>query len=249
MLNNKIAVITDGSCDAGIAISKKLLESGAAVILNNAPGVPPAGGYPGLLTAVSYDLTKFDGGEMLASFVREKFGRADILIHSDNHVCEASIEYMPEADFMRALEVNAKTAFVATRAFGAMMAEAGSGIILYISSIHDEKATGCAFSYSMAKGAVLMLMREAALEYGPHGVKINLIETGGVAGDDTLFSGADLSNLYTDMNERMATGSPVTHEDLADYIAHYVSAPNPSLNGANIRLDGGFTLYYIGRQK
>ena len=94
-----------------------------------------------------------------------------------------------------------------------------------------------------------MLMREAALEYGPHGVKVNLIEAGGIAGDETRFSGADLSNLYTDMNEKILTGSPVTYEDLADYILSYISAPNPSLNGANIRLDGGLTLYYIGRQK
>ena len=61
MLNNKVAVITDGGCDSGVAIAKKMLANGASVVLNNAPD-DITNGCHGRLLAVSYDLTKFAGG-------------------------------------------------------------------------------------------------------------------------------------------------------------------------------------------
>jgi len=247
MRNDKVTIITDGGSESGIAIAKRLLEDGGRVVLNNAPGSPLAAAFPETTACVACDLTTYAGGDALADFARGRFGGADLLVCNDDHVTLSPLETISDEDFDRALKLNTKTAFTATRSVGALMARAGAGAILYISSIHDEKASGCAFAYSMAKSAVLMLMREAALEFGPQGVRVNLIELGAVSGDEDRFS-PELSRLYDRMATMVPSDTPVGYGDLVDFVARYAEAPNLSLHGANIRMDGGFTLYYVGRE-
>jgi len=249
MPKGKVAVLTDGGYRHATSLAEAFIAAGVRVLINNPADDSLAKAHPGMVEYAQFDLTSFAEADKLADFTAEKFGSADILVHTNNKPVIMSIEESDVRDVMGVIDFNAKTAYAATRAFGRVMGDCGGGVILYLSSIHAEKATGCAFSYSMAKSALRLLVREASMQYGPAGVRINLIEAGPSEGDDALFFQSAHSNLYNDMSEKNFVGGPVTGDDVAGLVTKLALDPVNSLTGACIRLDGGYIQYYIGRAK
>lgn len=142
------------------------------------------------------------------------------------------------------MDENVKSAFLCTQILGKFVAESGGGAVVFVGSIHDQKPTGSAFLFSVSKGAIQMLSKEAALELGRMGVRVNVVEMGPVAGDDERFR-SDISDVYLDYRYRVPAAELGTYEDLAKTIRFIVSDDAKYLNGADIRLDGGFTLHYL----
>lgn len=119
-----------------------------------------------------------------------------------------------------------------------------AGKIIYVSTIHAEKPTGSAFTYSIAKGAVKMLSKEASLVLGRYGVSVNTIELGPLPSDNAIFQ-STLSTLYDDYEYKVPNALLGSDEDLAELVAFLSSDYSRYMNGADIRLDGGFLLHYM----
>jgi NAD(P)-dependent dehydrogenase (short-subunit alcohol dehydrogenase family) len=178
--------------------------------------------------------------------VIEQFGKINVLIHNQNFVARSSIEECDEETFLKVMDWNTKTAFFCTQAAGRYMKEGGR--ILYLSSIHDEKPTGCAFTYSLSKGAVKMLCRESAVMLGRKGIRSNLIELGAGREDDRIFE-SDLSNLYKHYEYKIPIDAYISYRDVSNLVSFLCSEESAALNGADIRMDGGHTLNYHGTNK
>jgi len=175
--------------------------------------------------------------------VMHAFGKIDALVHGNNDVRRLSLLECTDDEFMRAMDVNAKSAFLFTQAAGRRMKDARAGHILYMSTIHDEKPTGAAFAYSISKGAVQMLMREAAVDLGVYGICVNSIGCGPVEGDDILYE-SDISKLYENLDARIPMRHVGTPEDFASLALFLCGDENRFINGEDIRVDGGFLLNY-----
>ena len=250
-LKDRVAFISDADHPSGRAIAKKLADEGARLVLNSrSNGASIAGdvasyekaGAEVLVTSSALVTT-----EAVVSVLGEcvaKFSRVDMLIHNHNVVTKMDIEHCDEETFKRALDENTKTAFLCTQIFGKQMGDIGGGQVVYVSSIHDEKPTGSAFLYSISKGAVKMLCREAALDLGRRDVRVNLIELGPVEGDNERFA-SEISDLYLDYQTRIPSTHLGTYEDVANLVWFLVIDESRFLNGADIRMDGGFTLHYM----
>jgi len=179
----------------------------------------------------------------------EKYGRIDAVIHNNNEVIRANLEDCDDETYDRALEINAKSAFLFVQAAGLSMKQAGKGNFVFISSIHDEKPSGAAFGYSIAKGALKMLVKEMVLDMGPYNVRANIVNMGPMEGHDKLFY-SDLSPLYEHAKERIANARYSTLEDLANAALFFAADDCPSANGSELKLDGGFLLsYYFHRSR
>ena len=247
---DKTIFITDGNSLLGKQIAKEAAKEGMRVVLNlpAEPGLPDAARpdeQDGCLVTDS-DLLSRKAMDDVFRKILNKFGKIDVLIHNHNHVIRKSIEECDEETFRKEMEWNAKTAFFCTQAAGRYMKEGGR--ILYLSSIHDEKPTGCAFPYSLSKGAVKMLCREAAVVLGRKGIRSNLIELGSGREDDRIF-GSDLSNLYQRYESKIPIGRFVSYQDITNLVLFLCSEESAALNGADIRMDGGLLLNYTGSNK
>jgi NAD(P)-dependent dehydrogenase (short-subunit alcohol dehydrogenase family) len=119
---------------------------------------------------------------------------------------------------------------------------------VFISSIHDEKPTGAAFTYSIAKGALKMLVKEMVLDLGPHNVRANIVNMGPMEGHDKLFY-SDLSPLYEHTKERIVNARYCTFEDVANAALFFAADGCPSANGSELKLDGGFLLTYYVKKR
>lgn len=241
-LQNKVVLISDAASESGKAIAAAFAKEGAILALN---GGEESGAFSKESTAYfSYSPWKEDEAEALVAAVVDRFGRIDGLVHNQNQATKLSLLTCSDEEFEQAMDVNAKSAFLLTQAAGRRMKEAGSGAILYISTIHDEKPTGSTFAYSVAKGTVKMLARETALNLGPYGVRANLINMGPVQGDDQRF-GSPLTRTYECLEQRIPLERYGTWDQLGALSIPFIGDECSWLNGADIRLDGGFYLQYI----
>lgn len=250
-LRGKVVFITDADSVSGRALALRLAAEGASLLLNSASGGQEIedelkrirqSGAEALV--VSADLRRSSETERMLESAAERLGAVDVLVHNNDLVVPISVENGEESDFLEVMDANAKTAFVSAKAVGARMKAKQSGQIIFVSSIHAEKPTGCSFAYSAAKGAVKMLAREAAVVLGRHGIRVNAIEFGPAEGDDELFR-SDISMLYDSYRYKVPNGVLGTHEDLAGLVLFLASDESRYLNGADIRMDGGFLMHYM----
>jgi NAD(P)-dependent dehydrogenase (short-subunit alcohol dehydrogenase family) len=96
---------------------------------------------------------------------------------------------MPPERFTAVLELNLQSSFVTTQAVARRLVDAGSlGSIVLLSSISGVQAMPFGAPYAAAKAGILALVRTAALELGPHGIRVNAIAPGTIraAGSDTV---------------------------------------------------------------
>ncbi|MCL2081411.1 MAG: SDR family oxidoreductase [Oscillospiraceae bacterium] len=239
-MNGKVVLISDAASASGLALARAYAGVGAKLALNCAGGEAPDIAGAAVYRA---DLTKGAEAEALAESVVNTFGRLDAVIHNHNAVDHLSIERADDGQVRAALQYNAKSAFLLTRACGDYMRKRGGGAIVYVSSIHGEKPTGSAFAYSAAKAAVAMLAKETAIDFGAYGVRANVIAVGPVAGHDGVFK-SGLSGLYDHMEQKIPGKRPVTWEEAAKLALFLTGGDCPALNGECIKLDGGFLLFY-----
>jgi len=183
-LEDKNAVIIGGAGGVGRAIAEGLIGSGANVILADlfAEGLEKAaedllektGKKPAFFVV---DASSEDSVKALLAYVVEEFGRADILINSQGYNKKHNAQDFDMDDFRKMMEVNVVGVMQTCKIFGAHMIERGSGKILNVSSVRGQIATrlpgNC--GYCSSKGAVNMMTRQLASEFGQYGVQVNAI--------------------------------------------------------------------------
>lgn len=243
----KSVLITDASHPVAQAIIARLEQEGLTVI-KNYPYLHGVDKGPIDLSSNSYAYHTWslnDMNELLKNIVKNT-GNINYLVHTDNVVFRGLIEDISEEDFKKALDYNTKSAFITTKVFGEHIAQNGGGAIVYLSTLHDEKPTGCAFAYSVSKGAVKMLCKEIALFYGRKGIRANIVQMDHIEGEEVLFD-----SLISPFNYDASTKIPLRRlarpEDFAGIVGFLLSDDAAFINGADIRVDGGHLLYYFDR--
>jgi NAD(P)-dependent dehydrogenase (short-subunit alcohol dehydrogenase family) len=245
-LKDKVVLITEGASPAGLGIAARLADEGARIAVNI---FPADGAYPPAAELI----TRADPASkaQIDAAVREvlqQYGRIDVVVFNNNEVIPATLEDCDDETFDRIMAVNMKSAYLYAAAAGPSMKEAKSGNFVFVSSIHDEKPFGASFAYSMAKGCLKNLAREMVLEMGDSGVRTNVIEMGPIEGATGAFY-SDLSPLYEHIPVRVRLPRLGNTGDIAEAVLYFAGDDSGFANGAELRLDGGFTLTYFVRAK
>jgi len=250
-IHNKIVFITDADSGSGKAIIHQLSNEGAHFILNSPSNGEEIQSNLELCHAagsktviVNIDLCNRSELDAVLEQTSQQLGTVDILVHNNNLIKPASVVTGEEEVFFEILNANTKTAFVCTQSIGKQMKDQQSGRIIYVNSIHAEKPTGSSFAYSASKGAVKSLTSEAALFLGRYGITVNAIEMGPVEGDHLAFE-SNFSTLYESYEYKIPNAVLGTHEDLAQLVRYLASDESRYINGASIRMDGGFLNHYM----
>ena len=158
------------------------------------------------------------------------------------------VEDVPLQDFRGTLDVNLAGTFNAMQVFGAPMRDAGRGSIVNIGSLYASIAPDPALydhveadppflkpaAYGASKAGVVSITRYFARLWGPHGVRVNALSPGGVAGgqDD------EFVRKYT---ARVPLGRMADTSDLAAPLVFLASDASRYVTGHELRVDGGFT--------
>jgi 3-oxoacyl-[acyl-carrier protein] reductase len=244
-LSGKVAVVTGGSKGIGRATCELLAANGCrvAVVARSAEGVEETATALQRQGADSVGLAADVSDEPALARVRREvesaFGPVDVLLPFAGGFerFSAAWETTPQ-EWDEVMRVNLTSSFLALREFLPSMIERRRGAVVLMSSVSArvlDKLTTAA--YAAAKAGVLMLMRHAAIEAGPHGVRINAIAPATVTSerierimdDDALSRTAALSPLGR-------LGSP---EDCAAASAFLASEASGWITGVTLDVTGG----------
>ena len=186
LLENKVAIVSGGSRGIGYATVEAFLQEGAKVVLCASrqetadkavaklkeayPHTTAQRNFPNLsdYTAVK---AAFDG-------VAEKYGKIDILVNNAG-VSESTpfTEYTAET-FEKVMDLNIKGVFNCSKAASGHMIAAGSGVILYTSSMVSQYGQPAGIAYPTSKFAVNGFTLSLARELGPKGIRVNAVAPG-----------------------------------------------------------------------
>jgi NAD(P)-dependent dehydrogenase (short-subunit alcohol dehydrogenase family) len=263
-LRGKVAVVTGAAGLLGRQHVAALVEAGAhAVLLDKTDDVVEEERAIAASLGVScmsavVDICDRDALLRVRDDVLRKFDRIDVLVNNaalNDSVEKAAgvpvpFEEHPVASWRQALDVNVTGTFLCCQVFGAEMAKRGRGSIVNIASTYGivapdqslyRDAAGRQFmyksaAYSTSKAAVIGLTRHLAAYWGARGVRVNALSPGGVHnGQEEQFV-----QRYSQKTPLGRMAEPTEYRGAIVFLASDASS---YLTGANIVVDGGFTVW------
>ena len=169
------------------------------------------------------------------------------VIHPAPERILGSVEDVTEEQWERSVNEGPLAAWCVTKVFCARMKELGGGAMIYLNSIHAEKPVGRGALFSMGCAAAQMLSREANQDYGQFNVRTYFIQKGIVPSDPD--SQSPVSGIYFGVDLRYPQRAFPGDGYLNGLIAFLLTPEAAPLSGADLRSDGGMTLYYTHRRK
>jgi NAD(P)-dependent dehydrogenase (short-subunit alcohol dehydrogenase family) len=243
-LQNKIAVVTGGNSGIGYATAKEFIAQGATVIITGRrkDAIEKAATEMGSLGIVA-NQANVSETERLVESVAAQFGKIDILFLNAGIGSFASIAETNEQQFDDVMDINFKGAFFTLSKFIPLLNDNAS--VIFLSSNTASMSGAGSSVYSASKAALNSLMRIAAVELAPRGIRVNAISPGPTKTDIMYKAGLDpamVDRLYEAMLPRIPLRKIGSTEDVAKMVAHFAGDYSSFITGAEILMDGGMSL-------
>ena len=244
-LNKKIALVTGGAGGIGSAISKKLADEGASVVITYNSNAEKAenlvkilrGDNHAIFHAPTIDAEKVNA---LADFVKNKYGRLDILVNNagiTTPVPHADLDGLTDAWIDKIMQTNVRGTFAMIRAFENLLkneANTEGGLVVNISSVAAITGVGSNVAYCASKAAIDSITRSLARALAPT-IRVVSISPGFVEGEYTKSFDPAFLKMQLD-------GTPLnrfaTPEDVADAV-YALTTYLRFTTGSIIAVDGG----------
>jgi NAD(P)-dependent dehydrogenase (short-subunit alcohol dehydrogenase family) len=176
----------------------------------------------------------------------DTLGRApDVCVNNAGIVRFGSLLDLDVASWRAVVDVNLTGTFVVARAVARrLVADGRAGCIINITSMNGVAPGPNAGAYGATKAAVALLTQQMAIEWGPHGIRVNAVAPG-------LIDAGMSEPIYADPVMREARSSKVplgrlgTADDVADVVSFLASDAARYITGQNLLVDGGVTMSMI----
>ncbi len=249
-LDGKRALVTGGNSGIGEAIVLALAEAGAHVAINFRSNPEAAQSLvqrirdqQGTAMAIEADVSiSSDVAHMFARIV-ESWGGIDILINNAGIDGGRALGWEADiAAWRNVIDVNLLGSFYCAREALQRMVPQRSGVILNISSVHEEIAWSGYSAYTASKAAVSMLTKTLAQEAAPHGVRVLSLAPGAIRTPINRSVWSDQHSMQ-DLLEKIPLNRIGEPQEAARMVVVLVSDIASYITGRTIFVDGGMTDY------
>jgi NAD(P)-dependent dehydrogenase (short-subunit alcohol dehydrogenase family) len=241
-LANRVALVTGSSSGIGRGIAEHFAALGARVLVHGleveageriAAGIRDRGGDAAFAAGDVADEAVCRG---LVRTAVERFGGLDILVNNAGIYTRASVETASVAFWDRMMAINLRAPFILLQAAIEPMRARGGGSIVNIGSINAYVGMASLGPYSVSKGGLMTLTRNAAQALSPHRIRINQLNVGW-----TLTEGEDrvkreeeglAANWIEDAGRTRAFGRILTPQDIAQAAAFFASDDSALITGS-----------------
>ena len=244
-LNGKVALVTGGGRGIGQTVALGLAKAGAVVYILSRSGADE-----------TVSLIEKDGGKafsLIADVTNEKqvddaldkivqqsgsldvvFNNAGICIHKST--LDASIE-----EWRQVIDINLTGEYIVARAAGRVMVEKGiKGSIINMASMSGTivNVPQWQASYNASKAGVIHMTRSLAVEWAPHGIRVNSISPGYIATPMSVDTPQELKDAWYPLSPQNRLGEP---EELVPPILYLASGKSGYTTGSDVIVDGGYS--------
>jgi NAD(P)-dependent dehydrogenase (short-subunit alcohol dehydrogenase family) len=239
-LQGRVCIVTGAAQGIGAACARRFSREGAQIIVADVADTPGRA----LATELGALYVHCDVGDkaqvdaLIAQTVAAH-GRIDVLVNNAGIFKAADFLDVSEADFDAVLRVNLKGAFLMGQAAARVMAQAGRGAIVNMSSVNGVLAIPSIASYNVSKGGINQLTRAMALALVDQGIRVNAVAPGTIATE--LAAQAVLTS--EDARKRILSRTPMKRlgepEEIAEAVAWLASDASSYITGEILTVDGG----------
>lgn len=253
-LRNKVSIVTGGGSGIGRAIALKLASLGSVVVVldvsdqGGAETINMIRSAGGTAEFVHVDVSKEDDIAKAASYVKERFGGADVLINNAGiEPPHKSLLDLSSEEYDRVMNINLKGAWLMIKYVVPLMISRGGGSIVNIASVAGIRPLAYAMPYSVSKAGLIMLTMVAAAELAKYKVRVNAVAPGWVKTSMVERAarsayGLSLEDFEKATSQRIVLGRFASPDEIANVVAFLASDESSYMTGSVVVVDGGITL-------
>jgi len=251
-LKGKICAVTGGGGGIGRATGLGFADvgvAGVALVDNNLANAEEsaaqvrAKGVKAI--AVQCDISSEASVKAAAAKVASELGTADVLVNNAGILRAGPLATLSEAEWHGLMNVNLTGYLLCSQAFGAGMLERGKGALIHIASIAATNPQPWSGAYSVSKAGVHMLSRQIAVEWGPEGVRSNVVSPAMIRTpmSESFYTTPGVTEARSALAPLRTISAPV---DIANAVVFLASDRASYITGQEILVDGGVSHAIMG---
>jgi glucose 1-dehydrogenase len=253
LLKDRTIVVTGGNSGIGEAIVLAAAREGANVVIDYVAHPDEAAALVqrieqvgGRAVGIQADVSKSKDLHAMVRKAVDTFGRLDVLVNNAGIENRTGLLDTTEADFEKVMAVNMKSAFFGSQAAAKQfIAQGGGGLIINISSVHEDWPMPGNIAYCVSKGGIRMLTRTAAVELGEHGIRMINVAPGAVSTPINASTEADPEKMKR-LDAAIPLGRMADADEIADVVVFLASGKAGYMTATTVTVDGGITQGSVG---
>jgi glucose 1-dehydrogenase len=253
LLEGKTLIVTGGNSGIGEAIVLAAAAEGANIVIDYVAHpdettalvakVEQAGGKA---VGIQADVSKVADLQAMVQKAVDTFGRLDVLVNNAGIETRTSVLDTTEEQYEKVMDINLKSAFFGIQlAAKQFIAQGGGGVVLNISSVHEDWPMPGNTAYCVSKGGMRMLTRTAGVELGQHGIRVINLGPGAVSTPINASTISDPAKLKA-LDVAIPLGRMADPHEIAQTAVFLASEKARYLTATSVFVDGGIMQGSVG---
>jgi NAD(P)-dependent dehydrogenase (short-subunit alcohol dehydrogenase family) len=248
MLDERVAIVTGAGRGIGEAIVRRFAREGASVVAAQRSSedgealVAAVSEDGGRAISIPTDVRNEASVEELVRRTIEAFGRLDILVNNAGVGIRRTVTESTMDEWDEVMEPNVRGVFLCMKYGIRPMVDQGSGSVINMASVASYVGFPRDAAYCASKGAVLMLTKQAALDYAALGIRVNAICPGFIDTPMLRYycdQQPDPEAAWREVLDQHPMGRVGTPEDVAGAAVFLAGADSAWITGSALTVDGG----------
>jgi NAD(P)-dependent dehydrogenase (short-subunit alcohol dehydrogenase family) len=240
-LEGRVALVSGAARGIGAAVVEVFVGAGATVyatdvLEDNLHALADRLGSR--VRPLRVDVTRAEDWETLVGRAEKEHGRLDVLVNNAGISGRPGVVDLDEELWARVVAVNQTGTWLGIRAAARVMRRRRAGSIVNMSSMYGIVGTTQSAAYHATKGAVRLLTKQAALELGPYGIRVNSVHPGYVQTPMTETLPPERVRLLLDHSALQRAATP---REIATAVLFLASDDASFVTGTELVVDGGYT--------
>lgn len=248
-LKDKVVIVTGGSSGIGEMTVKGFVQEGARVVIadldrENAQRVVKE--TNSTCEFVEMNIGKEEDIIKMVNFTIEKFGKIDVLINNAGIYRKGDVLSVTEDQFKEVIDVNVKGVLFCIKHVAKEMIKQGKGVIVNVASEAGIVGIKNQVVYNLSKAAVISITKSCAIDLAPYGIRVNCVSPGTTFTplvEKALKNESDPEAVKRSLESSRPLNRLGKPEEIALAIVFLASEVSGYATGANLSVDGGYTIW------